>query len=72
MAANFEADLNKIKTPTLCMVGVEDPATTVKTVTLLADGIPGARLEVIMDGAHLINLEQPEEFNRIMRNFLES
>ncbi len=72
MAADFKDSLSQIKTPTLCIVGMQDSATNVETVTALADGIFGAKLEVIADGAHLINLEQPDEFNRILRNFLEN
>jgi len=72
MAANFEDSLSQIKTPTLCIVGIQDHATSVETVTALANAISGAKLVVIADGAHLINLEQPEEFNRILRDFLEN
>ena len=72
MAANFADSLSQIKTPTLCIAGSDDHATSVETVTALANAIPSAKLEVIANGAHLINLEQPQEFNRILRNFLEN
>ena len=33
--------------------------------------IPGARLAVIPAAGHLSNLEQPEVFNDLVRNFVE-
>jgi len=33
-------------------------------------GIPGARQAVIPNTAHHLNLEQPEEFNRLVLDFL--
>jgi pimeloyl-ACP methyl ester carboxylesterase len=35
----------------------------------MRDAIPGARLEVIRGAGHLPNLERPNEFNEIVRNF---
>jgi 3-oxoadipate enol-lactonase len=34
--------------------------------------VPHARLEVFEGVAHMINLEQPERFNALLREFLES
>jgi pimeloyl-ACP methyl ester carboxylesterase len=31
---------------------------------VIAEGIPGARLVVVPAAAHLVNVEQPEAFNR--------
>ena len=39
---------------------------------LLMQKVPGARKVVIHDAAHLPNLEHPEEFNRIVLDFLLS
>jgi pimeloyl-ACP methyl ester carboxylesterase len=38
----------------------------------LEQGIPGARKVVMRDVAHVLNMEQPEEFNRIVLDFLGS
>jgi 3-oxoadipate enol-lactonase len=35
----------------------------------MAEKIPGARLAVIPQAAHLSNLEQPEAFNQIVATF---
>jgi pimeloyl-ACP methyl ester carboxylesterase len=32
--------------------------------------LPGSRLHVIERAAHLSNVEQPAEFNRVLRRFL--
>ena len=37
---------------------------------LLSNSIPNARKAVINDAAHLPNLEHPEEFNRLVLDFL--
>ena len=38
----------------------------------IADGIPGARLQIIPSAGHLSNLEQPEIFNEALRAFGET
>jgi 3-oxoadipate enol-lactonase len=49
----------KIRAPTLVLAGADDPATPVKEARLLSEKIPGARLQVIAEAAHLVNVEQP-------------
>jgi 3-oxoadipate enol-lactonase len=34
--------------------------------------IDGSRLEIIENAAHLSNIEQPAEFNRLVRGFIDS
>ena len=38
----------------------------------MAKKIPGARLEVIAGAGHSSNLDQPEAFNRVLADFLDS
>jgi pimeloyl-ACP methyl ester carboxylesterase len=64
--------LNEITAPTLVVVGDEDVPHVLDNVKLLMDSIKGARKAVIHDAAHLPNLEHPEEFNRIVLDFLRS
>lgn len=64
--------LHEITAPTLVVIGDEDVAPVLDTVELLMDSIKGARKAVIHDAAHLPNLEHPEEFNRIVLDFLRS
>lgn len=64
--------LSRIACPTLILVGELDVATPVADARLMAEGIPGARLEIIPGAAHLANLEQPEAFNQTVMFFLET
>ena len=63
--------LAQITCPTLVLVGREDVLTTPEENKRIADGIKGARLEVIPEAGHMSNLEQPEAFNRAVTTFLE-
>lgn len=64
--------LVEITAPTLVVVGEQDLLTPPWVVGEVADAIPGARLEVVRgDGSsHLLPLERPDEFNRLVLNFL--
>jgi 3-oxoadipate enol-lactonase len=61
---DFRDELGSVSAPTLVLVGADDPATPPDQAQLIADGIPGALLEVIPDSSHLLNVEQPEAFDR--------
>lgn len=62
--------LGEITAPTLVVVGDEDLQSVLETADLLVSKISGARKAVIHDAAHLPNLEHPEQFNRILVDFL--
>jgi pimeloyl-ACP methyl ester carboxylesterase len=62
--------LNEVTAPTLVVIGDEDVPSVFDNVELIMDSIKGARKAVIHDAAHLPNLEHPEEFNRIVLDFL--
>ncbi len=64
------ARLGEIQIPTLVIVGDQDLLETREVADALAAGIPGARKAVIPNSARHLNLEQPEEFNRIVLDFL--
>ena len=86
MNSNFESDfdsapieqieppaakrLSEITAPTLVVFGDEDAPPIFDAVDLLLENVPHARKAVIHDAAHLPNLEHPEEFNRIVLEFL--
>jgi 3-oxoadipate enol-lactonase len=65
-------DLKRIKVPTLVLNGEHDKLTPPAMARDLAAQIPGARVEVIADAGHLINIEQPVVFNRLVLDFLLS
>ncbi len=62
--------LNEVTAPTLVVIGDEDVPSVFDNVELIMDSIKGARKAVIHDAAHLLNLEHPDEFNRIVLDFL--
>jgi 3-oxoadipate enol-lactonase len=64
--------LPNIKTPTLIVVGNRDVSDIHEICGLLYARIPGAKEIVIQGSGHIVNMEQPEEFNRIVLNFLAS
>jgi 3-oxoadipate enol-lactonase len=63
-------DLDRIKVPTLVLVGSEDKLTSVDMARELAAEIPGAEFVVIDDAGHLANIEQPAAFNDAVLGFL--
>jgi pimeloyl-ACP methyl ester carboxylesterase len=62
--------LHEITAPTLVLAGDEDAPPIFDAVDLLMERVPHARKAVIHDAAHLPNLEHPDEFNRIVLEFL--
>jgi pimeloyl-ACP methyl ester carboxylesterase len=62
--------LGEIKAPTLVVIGDEDLPTIMDAADLLMSSVPNVRKAVIHDAAHLPNLEHPEEFNRVVLDFL--
>jgi pimeloyl-ACP methyl ester carboxylesterase len=64
--------LPEIIAPTLIIVGSEDKLTPRAEAALMHSEIAGSRLEVIEGASHLSNLEQPVEFNRALKSFLDA
>lgn len=62
--------LGEITAPTLVIVGAEDLPHCLANADLITSRIPGSRKVTIKDAAHLPSLERPEEFNRIVLDFL--
>jgi pimeloyl-ACP methyl ester carboxylesterase len=64
--------LSEIHAPTLVIVGDIDEAGMVNVAEVLAKSITGAQKVVIHGTAHVPNMEQPAEFNRIVVEFLDN
>lgn len=62
--------LTKINFPTLVIAAADDQLCPVERHREIADLIPGARLEIIPNAAHLSTLEQPAMISRLLRDFL--
>ena len=67
---DVRSDLGNIRVPTLVVVGGADRLTTVEMAQEITSEIPGAELAVIADAGHLVNIEEPEQFNRVVLGFL--
>jgi len=68
---NVTARLNEIKSPTLVIVGDQDPGTPPEMAREIHTNLPGSELVVIPSAAHLTNLEQPDAFNKALSTFLD-
>ena len=65
---DLTGDLERIKAPTLVIAGAQDPATPpADHGERIAAAIPGARLEVLDPGAHLINVERPDAVTALLQ-----
>jgi len=62
--------LAELRAPLLVMLGTLDDPGTVESMRHLAATVSGARLEEF-EAAHMVNLEDPERFNRVLREFLD-
>jgi 3-oxoadipate enol-lactonase len=62
--------LPRIAIPTLVIAGADDVGTPPAMGQEIAAAIAHARFESIAQASHLCNLEQPETFNRLLRDFL--
>lgn len=64
--------LNEITVPTLVVVGDLDVPTTQQAATLMLEQIAGSQRATIKNTAHLPNMEHPDEFNRVVLDFLRA
>lgn len=69
---HMDLDLSPISAPTLVIAGAQDPATPPEHGERIAEGINGARLEVLDPAAHLANVEQPDKVNQLIIDHLRS
>lgn len=67
---NWRARLNQIKQPTLIVAGAQDSQFS-DSARYLSRNIINSKLEIISGAGHMVNLEAPEEFNRVISVFLK-
>ncbi|WP_042757808.1 alpha/beta fold hydrolase, partial [Acinetobacter baumannii] len=67
--ADVREQLKDIKIPVLVIAGTQDPVTTVADGEFMQQRIPQSQL-VEIDASHISNVEQPEAFNKILKDFL--
>jgi 3-oxoadipate enol-lactonase len=63
--------LSEIHVPTLILVGEFDEIATLQVADKLEKDVPGARKMVFPGTAHMLPLELPELFNKVVLDFLE-
>lgn len=68
---NYSDRLESLSVPTLLVHGAEDPLFPVEWSVRAAERLPNAELEVLEDCGHWPTRERPEQFNGILRAFLE-
>lgn len=64
--------LKTINVPTLLVTGDEDATTGVKEAELIRQHIAGSQMHVIQKAGHYSAWEQPDQFARILRQFLDA
>lgn len=70
--ADFIALLPALRTPTLVITGEEDTIAPPAATRKWAAVIPNSQCHVLAGAAHLTPLEQPQQFNQLVHEFLES
>jgi 3-oxoadipate enol-lactonase len=61
----------QINIPTLAIVGRQDEFTPVDKAEEMKANLQDCKLVVIEDSGHMPNLEHPDEFNKVVLDFLE-
>ena len=64
-------DLKKIKTPVAIVLGDHDEAITREHTDYMAKTIPGAELIILKDASHFAMLQDPEGYNKAVRDFID-
>jgi pimeloyl-ACP methyl ester carboxylesterase len=62
--------LGEIRVPTLVVHGTADNVVDARNAPLIADAIPGARLELFEGVGHLLPWERPKQFVSLVEEFL--
>jgi pimeloyl-ACP methyl ester carboxylesterase len=64
--------LGDLNLPVLVIVGAHDTAYILAAADYMSEKIPSAKKVIIEDAAHLPNMDQPPEFQGIVKDFLEN
>ncbi len=62
--------LRDITVPTLIVVGSEDEFTPISDAELMHQEIAGSQLAILEEVGHMPNMERPDEFNAVLKQFL--
>jgi pimeloyl-ACP methyl ester carboxylesterase len=64
-------DLSAVRVPVLVMAGTEDRVASLAQMEALAAALPDSRLVVLEGAGHLLNIEQPAQFDAALAEFLD-
>jgi Predicted hydrolases or acyltransferases (alpha/beta hydrolase superfamily) len=62
--------LKEIEVPTLIISSTDDNLTTIEDAKIMNKYIKNSKLIIFENCAHLSNLEYPEKFNNVIRDFI--
>ncbi|SDP13330.1 Pimeloyl-ACP methyl ester carboxylesterase [Phyllobacterium sp. YR620] len=65
-------DLKKIKTPIAIVLGDHDEAITREHTDYMAKTIPGAKLIILDNASHFAMVQDPEGYNKAVRDFIDN
>lgn len=69
---DFTPLLQQIAVPTCIVVGEDDVFTPVSNAQLMRQAIPRSQMHIIPRSGHMPNLEQPEQFNALLCDWLDT
>lgn len=69
--ADLREQLKNIRIPVLVVAGSKDPVTTVADGQYMVNNIKSSALFEI-DASHISNIEQPEVFNQVLKQFIKA
>jgi pimeloyl-ACP methyl ester carboxylesterase len=67
--ADTRSLLLSIKVPVLLLWGESDKRSPINVAHQIHSYIPTAKIEIIPGAGHVSNMEQPEQFNKIVKEF---
>ena len=67
---DLRANLSNIQCPTLLIAGSEDNTAPAAMMERMAARIPGAQFSEMEGAGHLAPIEQPHQFNQIVKAFI--
>jgi 3-oxoadipate enol-lactonase len=72
MQLNITSGLSKIKTPTLVIAAEKDKVKPLRYSEIIHSKIAGSKLVEVKDAGHTVIWEKPDEFNRLVFNFIKN
>lgn len=64
--------LSSIQSKTLVIWGEQDRIIDVSVTEIIREKVKNARIYIVKDASHLPNEEKPEEFNRVLKDFIRN